>query len=180
MRELTEADVIALASAVAGSGGGGGGTGDGDMKMSVYDSSEEVKDAGGIKAFVNAEVNKLDGTISGTPGAGKTVTALSETNGKVSATFGAIEITKSQVSDFGASASYTPAGSVSVTQGTDTTTTVNSITDVGTLPSFSYANETLTFNEGTLPTKGSDTTVVTASGSRTASFSGTAATITST
>lgn len=190
MRELTEADVIALASAVAGSGGGGGGTGDGDMKMSVYDSSEEVKDAGGIKAFVAAEVNKLDGTISGTPGAGKTVTALSETNGKVSATFGAIEITKSQVSDFptlgtlaaknSASASYTPAGSVSVTQGTDTTTTVNSITNVGTLPSFSYANEKLTFNAGSLPTKGSDTTVVTASGTRTASFLGTAATITST
>ena len=77
-----------------------------------------------------------------------------------------------------ASATYTPAGTVSVTEGEDTTTTVNSITAVGTLPEFSYSNEVLTFSAGTLPTKGSDTTVVTASGTRTASFSGTEATIT--
>lgn len=51
-RQLTEADVIALASAVAGEGGGG--TGDGDMKKSVYDSDSAVKDAGGIKPFVEA------------------------------------------------------------------------------------------------------------------------------
>lgn len=77
-----------------------------------------------------------------------------------------------------ASGSYTPAGSVSVTDGDDTTTTVNSITAVGTLPVFTVSGEVLTFDAGTLPTKGADTTVVTASGTRTASFSGTAATIT--
>ena len=79
-----------------------------------------------------------------------------------------------------ASGSYTPAGTVSVSEAADTTTTVNSITAVGTLPSFSYdsATEALTFSQGTLPTKGADTSVVTASGARTASFSGTAATIT--
>lgn len=77
-----------------------------------------------------------------------------------------------------ASTTYTPAGTVSVTEGDDTTTTVNSITAVGTLPEFSYSNEVLTFSAGSLPTKGADTTVVTASGTRTASFSGTEATIT--
>lgn len=77
-----------------------------------------------------------------------------------------------------ASGSYTPAGTITVSDGTDTTTTVNSITAVGTLPEFTVSGETLTFNAGTLPTKGSDTTVVTASGTRTATFGGTAATIT--
>ena len=77
-----------------------------------------------------------------------------------------------------ATGSFTPAGSVSVTQGSDTTTTVNSITAVGTLPAFTVSGETLTFDAGTLPTKGSDTTVVTAAGEVTASFSGTAGTVT--
>lgn len=48
---------------------------------------------------------------------------------------------------------------------TPSTATVNSITDVGTLPTFSatVANEnlTLSFTQGTLPTKGSDQTVAT-------------------
>lgn len=74
-----------------------------------------------------------------------------------------------------ASGNFTPVGTVSVTDGADTTTTVNSITAVGSLPSFSYdsTTEELTFNAGSLPTKGADTTVVTASGARTATFSGT-------
>ena len=64
-------------------------------------------------------------------------------------------------------ANYTPAGSVSkpdITV-TPTTDTVNSITDVGTLPELttSVANEVLTisFTQGTLPTKGSAQTVLT-------------------
>lgn len=79
-----------------------------------------------------------------------------------------------------ASGTYTPAGSISVSEASDTTTTVNSITDVGALPSFSYnsTTEALTFSAGTLPTKGADTSVVTASGARTATFSGTQDTIT--
>ena len=70
-------------------------------------------------------------------------------------------------------ANYTPAGSVS--QPTTTvelnTTTVNSITDVGslpscTLPTYTVNNEVLSissgsFDAGTLPTKGSDTEVAT-------------------
>lgn len=43
-------------------------------------------------------ISALDATVSGTPGAGKTLTAFSETDGKVSAIFGDIAITQSQVS----------------------------------------------------------------------------------
>lgn len=77
-----------------------------------------------------------------------------------------------------AEGTYTPAGSVTVSEAADTTDTVTGVTAVGTLPSFSVSSETLTFDAGTLPTAGSEKTFVTASGARTASFSGTAATIT--
>lgn len=61
-----------------------------------------------------------------------------------------------------ASGDYTPAGTVSqpTAEASTTPATVNSITDVGTLPTFTVSGETLTFTSGTLPTKGSDTTVV--------------------
>ena len=84
---------------------------------------------------------------------------------------------------------YTPAGTISTPDVTiiPTTATANSITDVGTLPSFTatVASETLTlgFSQGTLPTKGADTTVLTGIDSVTASqptFTGTAATINAT
>ena len=62
-------------------------------------------------------------------------------------------------------ATYTPQGSVSGTAVTLNTTSVNSITAVGTLPSWSatVSGENLTFSwsAGTLPTKGSATTVAT-------------------
>ena len=48
---------------------------------------------------VKSAIDALDGTVSGSAGAGKTLTAFSQTDGKVSATFGNISITKSQVSD---------------------------------------------------------------------------------
>lgn len=74
---------------------------------------------------------------------------------------------------------YTPSGSVTVTPTvTLNTTTVNSITNVGTLPVLTTAveNENLTFSfsQGTLPTKGANTTVATGIRSATAigSFSG--------
>ena len=77
-------------------------------------------------------------------------------------------------------ANYTPAGSVSVTPTvTMNTATVNSITDVGTLPSLttSVSGETLTigWSAGTLPTKGANTTVATSvkSATATGSFTGT-------
>lgn len=88
-----------------------------------------------------------------------------------------------------ASGSYTPAGSVAapiislVSEGS--TVKVNSITDVGSLPSLTttVADETLTigFDAGTLPTKGSDTIVKTGDASYSASapaFTGTSGTVT--
>jgi hypothetical protein len=80
---------------------------------------------------------------------------------------------------------YQPGGSCSGTAVTLNTTTVNSITDVGTLPSatmptYTVANEVLTitggsFSAGTLPTKGSNTTVATSVKNVTdPTFSGTA------
>jgi len=79
--------------------------------------------------------------------------------------------------------SYTPEGTVSTPTITVTpnTTTVNSITNVGTLPSFgaNVENETLTltFSAGTLPTKGANVTVATGIKSATSTqptFTGTA------
>ena len=79
-------------------------------------------------------------------------------------------------------ANYTPAGSVSAPTITVTpsTATVNSITNVGSLPSLSCTveneNLTIAFNQGTLPTKGSNQTVVTGISSAAASqptFTGT-------
>lgn len=49
---------------------------------------------------VKSAIDALDGSVSGSAGSGKTLTAFSQTNGVVSATFGSISITKSQVSDF--------------------------------------------------------------------------------
>ena len=83
-----------------------------------------------------------------------------------------------------ASGSFTPQGSVAaptISVTGDSTGTVNSITNVGTLPSFTVSGEVLTFNAGTLPTKGSDQTVVTNTGTISASapaFTGTAGTVT--
>ena len=79
-------------------------------------------------------------------------------------------------------ANYTPEGTISAptVSVVPSTSTVNSITDVGTLPAFTatVANENLTFSwsAGTLPTKGTDTSVVTGITSATASapsFTGT-------
>ena len=64
-----------------------------------------------------------------------------------------------------ATGSYTPQGTCSGTAVTLATTTVNSITAVGSLPelTMSVNNETLniSFSQGSLPTKGGDTTVAT-------------------
>ena len=87
-----------------------------------------------------------------------------------------------------ASASYTPAGSVSAptVSVAVNTASVTPISGVGTLPSFtaSVTNETLTlgFSAGSLPTKGTAVTVATSIKSASASapaFKGTSATITS-
>lgn len=82
------------------------------------------------------------------------------------------------------SGNYTPAGNISAptisVSSAGSTTTVNSITDVGTLPSLTttVSSEVLTigFSQGTLPTKGADTTVKTGD----ATYSATAPTFTGT
>ncbi len=60
---------------------------------------------------------------------------------------------------------YTPDGTVSAptisVKTAGTTTTVNSITAVGTLPTYTVSGEVLTLTQGTLPTKGSNQTVKT-------------------
>ena len=62
--------------------------------------NESTNKAATVSTVTNA-INALDGNLnSTTPGAGKTLTAFSQTNGKISATFGDISITKSQISDF--------------------------------------------------------------------------------
>ena len=60
--------------------------------------SSSTNKAATVSTVTNA-INALDVTVSGM-GAGKTLTALTETDGKIAATFGDISITKSQVSDF--------------------------------------------------------------------------------
>ena len=81
-----------------------------------------------------------------------------------------------------ASGDYTPAGTVNVTQGTDTTASVAPFGSAGTLPDayFTVSGETATFNwsAGTLPAAGTAVDVVTASGAVSATFAGTQATIT--
>lgn len=81
-----------------------------------------------------------------------------------------------------ASGSYTPAGSVSITKGEDTTASITPIATVGTLPEASWAisgeTATFSFSAGTLPTAGTAVTAVTARGTDTAAFIGTEATIT--
>ena len=77
-----------------------------------------------------------------------------------------------------AEGSYTPAGSVSITAGTDSTDSVVGVSANGTTPYFTVSGETATFNPGAMPTLDSSKTFVTSRGSDSASFSGTAATIT--
>ena len=66
----------------------------GGSTSDVVTAAKIVEDGGGITSLPT-------GSVTGTAGAGKTLTAFSQTNGQVSATFGNISITKSQVSDLG-------------------------------------------------------------------------------
>ena len=68
----------------------------GATKLSNDSSSTEESLAATPKGVWTA-INTLDGAITGTPSASKTVTAFSQTNGKVSATFGNISIGAGQI-----------------------------------------------------------------------------------
>lgn len=82
-----------------------------------------------------------------------------------------------------ASGSFTPKGTVSqpTANPSVSNTTVNSITAVGTLPTYTVSGEVLTLTAGTLPTKGANVSVIQSIDSITISqptFTGTADTVT--
>lgn len=121
-----------------------------------------------VNTVTNA-INALDGGTIGTPGAGKTITALSQTNGNISATFGNISITKSQVSDFptiptvnnakfsvkgagtevaSTTANASTASSVDIVAGNNVTVTADATNNKITIAS-TDTNTTYTFAGGT-------------------------------
>lgn len=105
-------------------------------------------------------------SMSGTPSGTVSKPTFSGTQGNISVNgtpSGSVSISKAA----SGTANYTPEGTVSqpTTTVTVNTTTVNSITDVGSLPAWTatVADETLTigWSQGSLPTKGGNTTVAT-------------------
>ena len=89
------------------------------------------------------------------------------------ANFGALAFKSS------AEGSYTPAGNVSLSETTAATTdSVVGVSANGTVPYFTVSGETATFNPGSMPTLAASKTFITAEQVLSASFSGTAATIT--
>lgn len=108
-------------------------------------------------------------------------------NGTVWQEFGSTGSLKALAFKDSASGTFTPGGNVSKPNVTVTpsSTTVNSITNVGSLPSFTatVANEVLTlgFDAGALPTKGADQSVLTGVSAALAAaptFTGTQGTVT--
>jgi len=84
----------------------------------IKDSGKSLSD---IANDITAAIQSLDGNLNGTtPGAGKTLTAFSETDGVVSATFGDIAIASTQVSGLGTAAGKDVSTSIS-SSSTDTT-----------------------------------------------------------
>lgn len=77
-----------------------------------------------------------------------------------------------------ATGTYTPAGSVTISKGADTTQSVTPFGAAGELAYFTVDSETATFHPGTLASGGTAVSVITERGTDTASFSGTQATIT--
>ncbi|MDD6561360.1 MAG: hypothetical protein PUF17_10425 [Lactimicrobium massiliense] len=111
-------------------------------------------------------------SVTGTPAGTVSAPAFTGTKGTINVSGtpkGSVDITAAAPAS-GETANYTPTGDVNVTPNT---TTVQQITDVGSLPSFSatVADETLTlgFSQGTLPTRASTTV---ATGVKSATFTG--------
>lgn len=108
------------------------------------------------------------GTVSQPSFSGSEMTSTGSVtpSGTVSVTTATTENKTATVAPAGSGeATYTPAGSCTGANVSLTTTTVNSITAVGSLPELTtnVSNETLTigWSAGSLPTKGSNTTVAT-------------------
>lgn len=150
---------------------------------SATTSTGNFTPAGSVSVSTNATSNKTatvsaaaSGTTTYTPGG--TVTQPTFSGSAMTSTgdftpAGTVALSNTNqtttVSKTSGTATYTPEGSVAAptisVKTAGTTTTVNSITAVGTLPSLTttVANENLTlgWDAGTLPTKGSNTTVKT-------------------
>lgn len=150
---------------------------------SATTSTGNFTPAGNVSVTTNATANKTatvsaasSGTTTYTPGG--TVTQPTFSGSAMTSTgdftpAGTVALSNTNqtttVSKTSGTATYTPEGSVAAptisVKTAGTTTTVNSITAVGTLPSLTttVANENLTlgWDAGTLPTKGSNTTVKT-------------------
>lgn len=77
----------------------------------ITDTYDGTSSDGMSGKAVKSAIDALDGNVTGTAGSGKTLTSFSQTDGKVSATFGNISITKSQVSDFPSLATVATSGS---------------------------------------------------------------------
>ena len=88
----------------------GGGSSTGDMLMSDYDSSGTVKTAGGIDAYVGSEIGKLD--VSDSAVSGQYVSAVSETDGKISVSRASLPTVPTKVSDLTNDSGYQTASDV--------------------------------------------------------------------
>ena len=86
------------------------------IDTAMSDSSTNPVQNKVIKAYSDGLIAALDGGTIGTPGAGKTVTSVSQTDGNISIGFSDISITKSQVSDFShAHGNITSGGDITAT-----------------------------------------------------------------
>lgn len=150
---------------------------DGATTNPITINSESVTASSGDIATYNAKEFIFNGTswaefgdlsALGTLAYKNSISVSTTAAGSVSApTFTGDELT--------ASGSFTPAGTCTGAAVEMNTTTVNSITNVGSLPTFTVSNEVLTIGAGTLPTKGANTTVCTGVNSVTQpTFTGTA------
>lgn len=109
-----------------------------------------------VSTVTNA-INALDGDTIGTPGTGKTVTAISQTNGNISVTFGNISITKSQISDFPSEITPTSHTHGNISNDGKITSTVVTVANNDALLFADYSNsgkiERLAIFDGTTTTQ---------------------------
>lgn len=182
----------------------------GSLKALAFKDSASGKftPAGNVTVTVASTSNKTaavnvasSGTVTYTPGGNVSTPTFTGTAATIAGVgsytpSGDVSLTKTNKTTTvspasSGTATYTPAGNITINpiNVNLNTTTVNSITDVGSLPTCtlptlttSVANETLTigwsagsFTTGTLPTKGANTTVATGvqAATATGSFTGT-------
>lgn len=145
----------------------------------IYD---ETTNKGATVSTVTNAIDTLDSVLVGSAGVGKTLATFSQTNGVVSATFGDISITKSQISDF---PTLGTAAAKGVTDNTSSTAVTSSDTNLitgrtlyyhlanagyltssstldatrlsGTIPSGCYTNTTYSSGTSALLSTGTDT-----------------------